>query len=104
MQFFDDGACGEYGDEYDDENRCDVTKIFHGILNSITLQMSEKIHLSNLPMFGDFWAETSSLMVDLLRNNTNKGEEKVLFRLLNQSFMYFCNRKKVALKVVYTPF
>jgi hypothetical protein len=30
-------------------------------------------------MFGDFWAETSSLMVDLLGNNTNKGEEKVLF-------------------------
>lgn len=66
--------------------------------------MSEKNHLSDLPMFGDFWMETSSLMVDLLGNNTNKGEEKVLFRLLNKSFLYFCNRKKVSLKVVYTPF
>jgi hypothetical protein len=24
--------------------------------------------------------------------------------LLNKSFLYFCNRKKVSLKVVYTPF
>lgn len=54
-------------------------------------------------MFGDFWMVLSSLMVDLLRNNTNKGEEKVSFRLLNQSFLYFCNRSKVLLKVVYTP-
>jgi hypothetical protein len=55
MQFFDDGACGEYGDEYDDEYGCDVTKIFHGNINSITLQMSEKKQLNPLPMFGDFW-------------------------------------------------
>ena len=30
VQFFDNGACGEHGDEHDNENRCDVTNVFHG--------------------------------------------------------------------------
>lgn len=105
VQFFDNGSGGKNGDEHDNENRCDVTNVFHGNMISDYAAKVRKKTIAESPHVWRFWG--GIVLINggfVLGNNTNKGEEKVLFRLLNQSFMYFCNRKKVPLKVVYTPF
>jgi hypothetical protein len=54
MQFLDDGACGEDGNEDDDQDGGDVTNVFHSNIISITLQISEKKPFSNFTKYGDF--------------------------------------------------